>query len=426
MMSLVGGRLWRHPDFLKLWGGQTVSMIGDHVAALALPTIAILHFHVGPLEVGLLATVAMLPYPVLAVPAGLAADRLPRCALMVAADLVRLAATLSVPVAFATGVLRLDQLYLVAFVNGSASAVFLASYRALLPSVVAPEDLLEGNGKLEGSHAAAHVAGPSAGGALIQALGAPLALVADVVSFGVSAASLLSIRHRQPARAAVPGTRADRASPLDGLRLLRRHPLLGRLAVADALNALGMAMGQSILLLFTYRVVGQSAGSVGALLAAGGVAAVAGAASAAVLTRRLGMARVLVLSSLLGSLAWAILVLALRVPPAPVIAAALCLQGFFEPVWTINAVSVRQRAVSPELQGRVHSAMAGLTYGVSPLGAFLGGTIAAAAQGWLGATDGLALGLLVAAVVGAESALWIGFSSLGAEAGAGHLVPEST
>jgi MFS family permease len=77
------GRLLRDGEFLKLWGGQTVSEVGSQVSALALPTVAILILRATPFQVGLLLAFENLAFPVLGLVAGVYADRLRRRPIMI-------------------------------------------------------------------------------------------------------------------------------------------------------------------------------------------------------------------------------------------------------------------------------------------------------------------------------------------------------
>lgn len=399
--------LWRHGDFLRLWSGQTASMLGDHVTSLALPTIAILQLHASAWDLGVLTSLAALPYPILALPAGVLIDRVPKRPVMIGADAVRLLVLATVPAAFVRHSLSLLQLDLVALAAGSASTFFLAAYRAYLPRLVTEDALMDGNAKLEASHAAAHVAGPGLGGLLIQAVGGPQALVADLLSFVASIAGLVTIRRREvvPAPDAAAGDFLREAR--DGLRVLVSHPVLARLAAAELFNNLGLSVGQAVFLLFAYRVLAQRPGQVGLILGIGGVAGLAGALAAARLGRRVGVGPAMALATALGALGWAVPPLALLLPAAPVLVAAVCLQSFFEPVWSVNSVSVRQQIAPAGLQGRVHASMAALTYGAVPVGAFIGGTLGTFFGQMLGTGPGLALTLLAASVVGLEAPLWI-------------------
>ncbi|TMF88720.1 MAG: MFS transporter, partial [Chloroflexi bacterium] len=94
------GRLWRYPDFLKLWAGETVSEFGSQVTLLAVPTVAILALHAGPFQVGVLSALEFLAFPTLGLVAGVYADRLRRRPIMIACDIGRLLALGSIPMAF--------------------------------------------------------------------------------------------------------------------------------------------------------------------------------------------------------------------------------------------------------------------------------------------------------------------------------------
>ena len=83
---------------------------------------------------------------------------------MITADLVSVAAFGSVPVAAWCGVLTTVQLMIVALTGGTASVFFKTAYRAFLPALLTPDDLLEGNAKLQGSEQVTNVAGPGAAG----------------------------------------------------------------------------------------------------------------------------------------------------------------------------------------------------------------------------------------------------------------------
>src|SRR2546425_12549952 len=132
---LGGSRPWRQADFLNLWAGQTISVVGSQVTVLALPTIAILQLHGAPAQVGLLAALQRLPFPVLALFAGVWIDRVRRRPLMIAADALRAAALLSIPLVAAVGALTLLQLYAVAAILGLGTVIFDIAYLAYIPTL---------------------------------------------------------------------------------------------------------------------------------------------------------------------------------------------------------------------------------------------------------------------------------------------------
>ena len=153
--------LWRHRDFLLLWGGQTVSQAGSQVTILALPLVAIVILHATTFQVGLLSAAVTSAYLLFALPAGVLADRVSKRRLMLCCDAAGLLVIGSVPAAEAAGALTLGQLYLVALASGVVSAFFLVAYSSYLPALIDRDHLADGNGKLATTQAAAQIAGPA-------------------------------------------------------------------------------------------------------------------------------------------------------------------------------------------------------------------------------------------------------------------------
>src|SRR6478609_6800377 len=159
--------LLRHPDFLKLWTAETVSVFGSAVTQLALPLIASTVLTVTPFEFGLLTTIELLPFILLSLPAGVCVDRLRRRPVLIIGDLGRAMAIASIPVAFAFDALTIWQLYIVGFINGCLTVFFDVAYQSYLPSIVERDQLVEGNSKLEITRSAAQILGPGLAGLLI-------------------------------------------------------------------------------------------------------------------------------------------------------------------------------------------------------------------------------------------------------------------
>src|ERR671930_1113114 len=178
--------LWRHRDFMKLWTAESISQLGSQVSLLALPLIAISVLHVSTFEVGLLSTMEFLPFVLVGLPAGVWVDRLRRRPVLIAGDLGRALALGSIPLAYALHALTIGQLYAVGFVTGVLTVFFDVAYQSYLPSLVEPDQLVEGNAKLEVSSSGASIAGPGLAGGLIQLVGPAVAVLADAASFAAS------------------------------------------------------------------------------------------------------------------------------------------------------------------------------------------------------------------------------------------------
>src|SRR5215211_2101285 len=176
------GGLWRHADFLKLWSAETVSRFGSEITGLALPLLAVIVLDASAFEVSALVVIEFLPFVLFAIPAGVWVDRLRRKPILVIADIGRALLLGSIPIAYTFDALTLGQLYVVGFLVGICTVFFDVSYQSYLPSLVAREQLVEGNSKLEVSRAGAQIGGPGAAGGLVSAIGAPAAIVVDAVS----------------------------------------------------------------------------------------------------------------------------------------------------------------------------------------------------------------------------------------------------
>lgn len=168
---------------MKLWIGQSISVFGTPVSQIAIPWIAIKILDASAFEVATLTTFEFLPFLLFALPAGVWVDRLPRRSVLIAGDIGRALLLATIPLAYVLDALTLGRLYVVGFLVGILTVFFDVAYQAYLPSLVARDQLVEGNSKLQLTASGAQIAGPAAGGGLVQALTAPYAVLADAISF---------------------------------------------------------------------------------------------------------------------------------------------------------------------------------------------------------------------------------------------------
>jgi MFS family permease len=131
-MRLRFAGLWRHADFVKLWAGQTISVIGSQITFLALPLTAVLILDATPAQMGFLTAAEAIPSLLVGLFVGVWVDRYRRRPILIAADLGRAALLLVIPVAAILGVLRIEYLYIVAFLVGTVELVFVAPRSFLL------------------------------------------------------------------------------------------------------------------------------------------------------------------------------------------------------------------------------------------------------------------------------------------------------
>jgi MFS family permease len=398
---MVRGRLWRDGEFLKLWFGQGVSEIGSQVSQLALPTVAILLLGATPFQVGLLAACEFLAFPVLGLVAGVYVDRLRRRPVMIACDLGRMLALASVPIAFAFHILGMPQLYVVALVTGVGTVFFDVAYQSYLPAIISRSDLVEGNTKLQVTGSIAQMAGPALAGFLIQLVGPARAVAADATSFLLSVASLVWIRRPEPTPQ--PGTESGRrgffSEMWEGIQVVFRSPTIWKIAGSTSTSNLGSNIFFAVFLIFAYRTLHLSPGTIGIIFGAGAVGGLFGALSASWIARRFGLGPTLFTTIVIGGLAMVLVPLAQYGLAVPLLFVAMVIQSFTSPVYNINQVSLRQAITPDRVQGRMNATVRTIIWGTLPIGALIGGII--------GNAYGVIPAMYIGVAVGTLAGFWI-------------------
>jgi MFS family permease len=374
--------LLRSPDFLKLWTAQTISAFGTQVTILAVPIVAALTLRVSPFEFGLLSTIELLPFVFLGLPAGVWVDRLRRRPILVVADLARAVSLLSIPLAFALGILTIWQLYVVVLVNGCLTVFFDIAYQSYLPSIVERDQLVDGNAKLELTRTTSQRLGPGLAGLLIGILAAPFAIVIDAISYVLSALFLGWIRRSEPVVAPRdrpagirPSMRQDIAT---GLRFVIGDRVLRALATSVALGYLFGTIADSILILHLVTERGFDAGLIGLAFTIGSVGVIAGALVASRLTRVVGVGPIIVLSAVGESVSWLPVAFAPDALLFAGLATTIVALSFFGALWNVNAMSLRQVLTPAGMRGRMNATMRFISWGTIPVGSTVGGILGGA------------------------------------------------
>ncbi len=397
----AGGLLWQR-NFRLLWIGETISQLGNAMALVGVPLVAVIVLRASTFTVGVLTAAGWLPWLVIGLPAGAWVDRLPARRVMIACDVISAVLYASVPITAWAGVLTTGLVVGVQLGGGAASVLFMTAYQVYLPSLVTSAELIEGNTKMQGSASAAAFVGPSLAGLVAQLAGAATAVLGNAVSFVVSAGCLLGARPGTPGQTAAPGeTTSPRTTPgrtrlgreiADGLLLVLRDPFLRQLSVFWAFANLALTGYAALLVVFLVRVIGLTPGSVGLLTAIPGVGGILGALLTGRITARFGTARGLLLSTLCA------VPFGLLIPltgPGPRLAfyvtgALVAFTGVA--VGNIIIAAFRQSYSPQGMCGRVTATMRFLIFGTSPAGALLGGSLGS----WLGVRN--ALWILLATV----------------------------
>jgi MFS family permease len=237
-------------QFGWLWAAYAVSTFGTWLGFGAFPLIAILVLHAGPTEVSVLAAAGLAVGALVAVPLGPWVEFRRKRPVMVAMDLTRFAALMSVPAAFALGWLGFIQLLVVSVIVAAASNAFTAASGAYLKALVRPEDLIVANGRFESTTWTATALGPPLGGFAIGLFGAVTTVVVDAVSYLLSAAAIRAIGGSEPRPVRTDAPRLRAGDLLEGWRYILTNPALRPLFVNTILvNGLIMATSPLIAVL---------------------------------------------------------------------------------------------------------------------------------------------------------------------------------
>jgi MFS family permease len=364
-------------QFRRFWIGQTISVFGDQVTGLALPIVAVLMLGADPTQMGLLTAIGLLPHLLFSLPAGAWLDRVHRRRrLMILADIGRAIAIAVVPVAYLLHVLDLNLLFVVAFVVGTFAVVFDISWNTIFVSVAKREQFVEATALLNGSRSLASVAGPAISGILIQLFKAPLALVADALSFLGSAFFLGRVSAAEPPIEKEPGT--IRQQLTSGLSFLFRDPIMRPTILSAATLNLFNFCFQGLFILYAATYLHVAPGILGLALGLGAVGGVIGALTASRVGRVLGIGRAYVLGLILFPGSVFLIPLAQGLPELAILAFLFLSefgQGIGVMILDINVGAMIQARTPDRIRGRAGGAFRFTNMGIRPIGATIGGVL---------------------------------------------------
>ncbi|MBX6382808.1 MAG: MFS transporter [Microbispora sp.] len=295
-----GHRLGRR--FGWLWAAYGTSALGTWLAFDAFPLIAIRVLHAGPEQVAALSAVGAAVGAAVAVPLGPWVEFRRKRPVLIGMDLVRCAALLTIPAAYALGALSFVQLLLVSVVAAAADITFRAASGAYLKTLVPAGDLLVANARFESTSWTTTIIGPPLGGALIGLFGPVATVVADAVSYLLSALGIRATGGREPRPEHRETARMRATDLLDGWRHILADPALRPLFFNTAVfNGLVMATGP-LLAVLMLGGLGFAPWQYGLAFAAPSVGGLAGSRLARPLVARFGQHRVLVATGVLRAL----------------------------------------------------------------------------------------------------------------------------
>jgi Na+/melibiose symporter-like transporter len=391
-------------DFVKLWAGETVSLIGTQVTQFAMPLVAILTLNASVLQVGLLNALRFVPVIVVSLFAGVWLDRRRRRPVMITCALANACLIGLVPLASVTGQLTFGLLCVVTVLVGSLTVIFDVGALSYVPFLVERRHLPESNSKLQASFAVAGISGPGLAGLLIGLITAPITLSVDAVSYLFSAAGVLSISKMETVPE-VPAERPSiRRSIAEGFHAVYGSRLLRVLLAQSATLNVGFGAVSTIFTVYAVRVLGLSPAKLGIAIGALAAGALAGALLASRLRKALGLGRTLAIAIVGVSVS----PLLLMIPRSASLAAMVVLvagwlgHGCGISIWNVNTITLRQALTPMQVLARMNATYRMLLFGALPAGALAGGL--------LGSGLGLRSALVIALIGLTTPLLWIFFS----------------
>jgi MFS family permease len=396
--------LWANRDFVKLWSGETVSLIGTQITQFTLPLVAILTLGASVFQVGVLNACRYAPVVVVSLFAGVWLDRRRRRPVLIACSLGNAVLIGLIPISYGLGVLSIGLLYVVCLLVGVLTVVFDVGVLSYVPSLVEPRHLADSNGQIQTSTSLAGIAGPGLAGLLVGVLTAPVTLTADALSYLCSAAGLWRIQQREvePERPEV--RRSIRSEIAEGLQAVYGNRILrSLLSQSSTFNFFQNAL-ITVFVVYAIRVLHLDPLELGIVIGAISVGGVAGATVANRFRVRVGFGRTVLTTTIFAAVCPSLLLLP-RGNGALTIAEFVLIElvyGFNVLVFNVNTITLRQTVTPNRLLGRMNASYRLVLFGTGPIGAVLGG--------WLGSVIGLRPALDVAALALVLPAAWIFFS----------------
>ena len=397
-------RAFSNPNFVKLWAGQSVSLIGTQVTQFSMPLVAVLTLNASVLQVGILNSLRFVPVLLLSLFAGVWLDRRRRRPILICCALGNAVLIALVPIASATGLLSIGLLYVVTTLVGLLNMIFDVGALSYVPHLVDRRHLSQANSRLQASNAVAGISGPGLAGLLIGLITAPITLSVDAVSYLASALGLIAITRREPEPEQPAERQSVGRSIAEGLRAVYGSRLLRALLTQSAALNLFFGAVITVFVVYAVRYLHLTPFKLGLVLGASAVGALTGALFSTRIRMRLGLGRSMVINTI-GLSAAPLLMIVPRGAGLGSMVILICshlLYGSNVSMFNVTAITMRQTVTPRRVLARMNATYRMLLFGVPLFGALMGGL--------LGDALGLRPALIISLIAMTSPVLWIAFS----------------
>jgi MFS family permease len=366
--------LVRHPGFVPLWIADGLSNLGIFTFSLALQLLMIDVMGANQIQIGFVRSAQWLPFLLFGLVSGVIADRVRRKHLLVGTDVASSVLIFLIAGLAVGGVLTVPILTVLVFLLGSVAVLNGGTQQSFVADLLPPRLLTKGNVTLGQTYTVGQTLGPVIAGVLVRLIGAPFTMVANSISYAVSAILLWRVpdvdRERVPTRRSVLGDLRE------GVAYVYRHPTLAPYALMLHIWFIGNSIAGTVYV-FHAASIGLDSATIGLTLACAGVAGVLGAALAEKAATWLGLGVVVAAADFCTGVGWLLIAIA---PSGDgvlwVICAAQLVYGLgFGATGPLSA-SYRNAVTPSELRGRMNTTIRSFNWGLMAIAAPLGGWLA--------------------------------------------------
>lgn len=366
--------LWRNRDYMLLWSGQVVSVIGTGATQIVYPLL-VLALTNSPAAAGIAGALVSIPYIVFSLPAGALVDRWDRKRVMIYCDIGRALTLISIPIALAFNALTIWQIYICALLEGSLFVFFNIAEVAALSRVVEKEQLPQAVAQNDVAFSIANILAPSIGTVLFQ-IGRAFPFVFDSVSYVVSVVSLFFIRQEFQTERLIRGANHKTETHIvqeirEGLNWLWHQPLIRYMAFCTGgLNFVNVPI--TLIIIVLAKNLGASDAEIGLVFSLSALGAIAGSIIGGQIQKRFRFGQVIITTVWITALLFPLLAFA---PHFYILGVIMGLSWMTGPIYNVVQFSYRVALIPDALQGRVNSVFRLLAFGFQPFGAFIGGLL---------------------------------------------------
>lgn len=373
-------QLFRNPRFAWLFTAQTLSVMGSQLGGFAVTVVAVVMLSATEGEMGILNAANTAAFLVVGLLAGAWVDRWVKRRVMIIADLVRMVMMALIPILYFAGSLQIWHLIIIGAVVGVATVFFDVAYQSVIPILFKSEHIAPANSALETSSQISHISGPPIAGSLIAFMTAPVVLIFDAVSFGISALTLSFIKDDEKPKP-LEDRRPLHKEIAEGVKFVWNEPIIRAVSFCTSSTNLFNTIGTTLMGIYVLRELEISLPVFGLIMTIAGVGGLLGASLSAKLADWIGEGQLIAISAFGSAAAFMMVPLTGLVDHfwAPFILAAIEFAiSFFVLTYNITQVSARQRICPKPLLGRMNASIRFFVWGVMPIGALLAGVLGTA------------------------------------------------